>query len=206
MLGFLVSGWSPGRRTWLGTMLVLLLALRGMAQAQSLETPSPPIAPTNAPAGDTAVAWTNKDFVSFSKSVVVTPIAVVSNMALQIGNSKPMVLTRVSGNPSKPDRKLVAMDLGVSAGVVDRLLDQFAQNPQIQISDLAQELRAATIEFRFLLAEMTSGEPSAQGQQAKSEALQALLLGHPQKARDLYDELSRPARPARPTGLRIVAP
>jgi len=201
----LFIGPAAARRAWLGATLVVLLALRGITLAQSAETPSPQATASNAPAADTTAGWPKARFVAFSNSVVLPPIAVVSNTALQVGQSGPMVLTRESGNPGV-DRKMVAMQLGVPVGVIDRLLERFAQNPEMEVSALAQELRAATIQFRFLLAEMTCYNPPAEGQGAKTNALQALLLGDLPKAQEIYVNLPWPAPPPAPRNLRVVAP
>ena len=54
---------------------------------------------------------------------------------------------------------------------------------------VAQELRGATIEFHFLLAEITGAQSSPTLQQARTNALQALLLGDLPRARAFYTNL-----------------
>ena len=188
---------AVGKRLWLSLMPATLLAAGGVTQAQTTNRPYPAAAVANATPGLPTAGWPDGRFLSFSNTVFVPPIVVVSNGVIQVGDFRVTGLSQSSGN-----RKLVAMHLGVPVGVVARLLEAYAKDPQMQDSALAQELRGATIEFHFLLAEITGSQPSPTSQQARTDALQALLLGDLSSAREFYLALQRP--PAGPTNLRIV--
>jgi hypothetical protein len=180
-------------------VLVLLLALPRTA-GQGTGYSSPSVDMTNSKATNLAVRWPKGRFLAFSNSAVVPPVMAVGNTSVQVGNCCVRGLSPTDGN-----RKLVAMQLGVPVGLVDRILARSAQDQELKDAALAQELRAATIEFRFLLAEMTSYSPPAERQQAKADALQALLAGDLPKAWDTYVQLPWPSPPAPPSGLRIIA-
>jgi hypothetical protein len=186
-----------GKRARLSFIAATLLAAGGVTQAQTTNPPYPAAAVANAARGLPMTGWPDGRFLSFSNTVFVPPIVVVSNEVIQVGDFRVTGLSQASGN-----RKLVAMHLGVPVGVVARLLEDSAKDPQVQNSALAQELRGATIEFHFLLAEITGTQPSPTMQQARTDALQALLLGDLSRARDFYLTLHRPL--AGPTNLRIV--
>ncbi len=188
----------------LAAISVALFALGGVAPGQSGATPSPRLSSNTQTPKQGTPAWPKDRYLAFSNSIVLPAIAAVDNTAIRLGQWGPMQVGRQPGKPTL-DRKLTAMQLGVPVGVVDRLLERFAQNPQIQVADLARELRAATIDFRFLLAEMTAYNPPAEGQQPKTDGLQALLRGDLQKAWDSYLSLPWPAAPAPPKNLRVVA-
>ena len=149
-------------------------------------------------------SWPKGRYLTFSNSVVLPPITVLNGTAIQVGQWEPMELGRESGKP-KIEKKIVAMQLGIPVGVVDRVLERHARNPQMQALDVAQELRAATIQFRFLLAEITCYGPPPEGQQAKTEVLRAMLNGDLPKAWQLYVAFPWPAPHAAPTGLHVAA-
>jgi hypothetical protein len=69
------------------------------------------------------------------------------------------------------------------------------------VTQLAQDLRTAAVDYRFLQGEWQRYNPPAEGGIIKTHALQALQGGDLGKAWELYDGLPRPASPA---DLRVI--
>jgi hypothetical protein len=179
-------------------MLVISLAL-ARSSSQGANHPSSAATAANPNVTNLVARWPKARFLAFSNSAVVPPIQVVTKTCIQVGDCRIMGLGPVGGS-----QKLVAMQLGVPVGLVNRVLGQFTQDSEFKPASLSQALRGATIEFRFLLAETTSYNPPAEAQQSKTDALQALLDGDLPKAWEAYFQRPWPRPPTRPSGVGII--
>jgi len=136
-------------------------------------------------------------------------ITVTSNILTEVGGVAKIDVTRLA-QLSTQEKEALAQLFRVPVAVVDKPVQRVAKNSPPTAEQLAQELRTAVIDYRFLHIEWDRYHPPTAGQQAKSEALAALQAGELARAWELYDGLSRPqppalARPAPPTNLRVVA-
>ena len=103
---------------------------------------------------------------------------------------------------STNEAEALAGQFKVPVGVINRLAQRFACSSPLAAEQLAQEIRTAVIDYRFLQIEWERYHPSAEGQKTKAAALEALQAGDIGKAWELYDALGRPSPPA---NLRVVA-
>lgn len=110
---------------------------------------------------------------------------------------------RLRGLPtlSSQDAKIVAGELGVPTGLVIRVANLSGGNPDRRADEIVGLLRVAVIDFRFLLAELTSYQPGTDGEPAKRAALSDLLEGNLPSVWCFYRELPWPEPPS---GLRVV--
>jgi hypothetical protein len=92
--------------------------------------------------------------------------------------------------------KPLAGELGVPTGLILRTAQAASKGSAAPAEQFAQQLRAAVIDFRFLLAELTCYQPPADQQTAKSAALLDLLDGDLFKAWAYYRSLPWPAPPS----------
>ena len=63
---------------------------------------------------------------------------------------------------------------------------------------VAQNVRTAVVDYKFLQQEFEQYHPSPEGQKVKTDALAALRGGDVTKAWELYDGLRGPAPPSKP--------
>ena len=119
---FFRIGPTLGNRVWFRFIAAALLAAGGGTRAQT----TPPLASaptvTNTTPSRPMAGWPDRRFLSFSNSVFLPPIVVVSNQEIQVGDFRVTGLGQASGN-----RKLVAMHLGVPVGLIDRVIEHGAE-------------------------------------------------------------------------------
>ncbi len=148
-------------------------------------------------------------YQAFARQTELPAITVISNMTLQVGSEVKTDIVRLAQLTSGAAEALAAR-FGVPTAVIARLAQRAANSPPPSTAQIAQELRTAVIDYRFLRGEWDRYHPPAEGQQTKVNALEALQAGDLAKAWSLYDGLAKPAapavaRPAPPTNLRVVA-
>jgi hypothetical protein len=142
-----------------------------------------------------------KRYEAFARQAELPPITVTNNALLQVGGVVNTDATRLS-HLSPQEKEALAGQFKVPVGVIDKLAQRFASSSLSAANQLAQEIRTAVIDYRFLKIEWEGYHPPAEGQKTKSAALEALQAGDISKAWELYDGLARPQPPA---DLRVVA-
>jgi hypothetical protein len=140
--------------------------------------------------------------VCFSNTVVLPPIQVsAAGQIIRVGNLGTLALERLSAL-SAQEAKTTAAELGVPTGLVLRVARNASEVPQVKVEEVAGQLRAAVIDFRFLLAELTGYHPSTSEQPATEAALLALLKGDLPSVWKFYRGLPWPQPPQ---NLRVIA-
>lgn len=136
-------------------------------------------------------------------------ITVTNRTVLEVGGVVNTDTTRLA-QLSTREKEALAGQFRVPVGVIDKLAQRLAPSLSLDAERVAQELRTAVIDYRFLQIEWERYHPTATGQAAQAAALEALQSGEISKAWELYDGLRRPrapviAAPAPPANLRVVA-
>lgn len=142
-----------------------------------------------------------KRYEAFARQAELPPLTVTNNAVLQVGgvaNTDATPLARLSSRK----KEALAGQFKVPVGVINRLAQQLARSSPPTAEQLAQEIRTAVIDYRFLQIEWERYHPPAEGQKTKAAALEALQAGDISKAWKLYDALGRPPPPA---NLRVIA-
>jgi hypothetical protein len=152
--------------------------------------------PTYTPAGRQMERY--KDF---ARQVKLPAITVTNVAAIEVGDTVQADLKRL-GQLSDREKAALAGQFGVPADVIGKLMERAATNSAPGADRVAQDIRTAVIDYRFLQREWEQYHPPADGQKVKAEALAALQAGDVSKAWELYDGLQRPAPPS---GLRIIS-
>jgi hypothetical protein len=142
-----------------------------------------------------------KRYEAFARQAELPPIRVTNSTVLQIGGAVNTDATRLA-QLSTSEMEALAGQFKVPVGVVSRLAKKLARSSAPAAEKLAQEIRTAVIDYRFLQIEWEGYHPTAEGQKTKATALEALRVGDISKAWELYDGLARPTPPA---NLRVVA-
>lgn len=150
-----------------------------------------------------------KRYEAFARQAELPSITVTTNALLQVGGVVNMDATRLP-QLSTNEMEALAGQFKVPVGVINRLAQQFARSSPPAAGQLAQEIRTAVIDYKFLRIEWERYHPPTEGLKTKAAALEALQAGDINKAWELYDALGRPqapaiAAPAPPANLRVVA-
>ena len=140
-------------------------------------------------------------YKAFARQAEMPVIMVTDKTTLEVGGTVKTDLDRLA-RLSIQDKEALAGQFGVPAGVIGQVAEHAANNPPRGAAQLAQDIRTAVIDYRFLHGEWERYNPPTERQKLKADALQALQGGDISKAWELYDGLQRPAPPG---NLRIVA-
>ena len=148
-------------------------------------------------------------YKAFARQAELPTITATDKTTLEIGGTVKTDLKRLA-QLSIQDSEALAGQFGVPAGVIGKVAERAVNNPPLDAAQLAQDLRTAVVDYRFLQGEWKRYNPPPEGQKIKADALQALQTGDISKAWELYDGLQKPpapsiARPPPPTGLRVVS-
>jgi hypothetical protein len=141
-----------------------------------------------------------KRYEAFARQAELPSMTTTNNTVLQVGGVVNTDTTRLA-QLSTHEKEALAGQFKVPVGVIDRLAQQLARSSPPAAGQLAQEIRTAVIDYRFLQIEWAGYHPPAEGQETKTAALEALQAGDISKAWELYDALGRPPPP---TMLRVV--
>ena len=140
-------------------------------------------------------------YKAFARQAQMPVIAVTDKTTLEVGGTLKADLNRLA-RLSVRDKEALAGQFGVPAGVIGKVAEHAANTPPRGAAQLAQDIRTAVIDYRFLHGEWERYNPPTEGQKTKADALEALQAGDISKAWALYDGLQKPAPPG---NLRIVA-
>jgi hypothetical protein len=140
-------------------------------------------------------------YKAFARQAELPTITVTNHAVLQVGGGVNTDATRLA-QISKEEREALAGQFKVPVGVIDKLVQRPASSLPPPAGQLAQDIRTAVIDYRFLQIEWERYHPPTAGQATKDAALEALQSGDISKAWELYDGLQRPQAPA---NLRVVA-
>jgi hypothetical protein len=197
---------SGTRRLWAALTLAICAALTQCVTSVQADDALPVKAPdTQPPAVQRPVYIPQgrqmKRYEAFARQAELPSITVTNNTVLQIGgvvNTDAVRLAQLSTR----EREALAAQFRIPVGVIDKLVQRLALSSPPAAEQLAQEIRTAVIDYRFLKVEWEHYHPPAEGQKTKAAALAALQAGDISKAWELYDGLVRPPPPA---SLRVVA-
>ncbi len=143
-------------------------------------------------------------YQAFARQAQLPVMTATNNTLLEVGGAVPTDVTRLAQlSPREKDSLAQAFDVPV--GVIDNLLKRVGATSPSKPEQVAQELRTAVIDYRFLQIEWDRYHPPTEGQRIKTTALAALQAGDLAKAWELYDRLRKPPAPAPPTNLRVIA-
>ena len=147
-------------------------------------------------------------YKAFARQAQLPSMTVTNHTVLKVGGAANMDTTRLA-QLSTREKEALAGQFRVPIGVIDKLAQRPAHSSPPAADQLAQEVRTAVIDYRFLQIEWERYHPPAAGQKTKVAALEALQAGDISKAWELYDGLGRPqapaiAAPAPPANLRVV--
>jgi hypothetical protein len=149
-----------------------------------------------------------KRYQAFARQAELPPITVTNNSTIKVGTVE--TDTARLAELSVQDKEALAEQFKVPPSVIDKVAQRIANSPDPAADQLAQELRTAVIDYRFLRLEWDRYHPPVEGQPLKIAALAALQAGDVIKAWELYDGLRKPQPPAAPApappaNLRVVA-
>ncbi len=147
-------------------------------------------------------------YKAFARQAKLPPITVTGDIVLEVGGLVKLDVTRLGQLPS-PEQGTLAEQFGVPVGVIEKLVRRVASGSPPAASQVAEQLRQAVVDYRFLQVEWDRYHPPSGGQATKSEALAALQTGDITQAWRLYDGLRKPqapaiGAPAPPGNLRVV--
>jgi hypothetical protein len=143
-------------------------------------------------------------YKAFARQTEMPAIMITNKTTLEVGGTVKADLNRLA-QLSIQEKEALAGPFGVPAGVIGRVAERAANNPPPNAEQLAQDIRTAVVDYRFLQGEWKRYNPPPEGQKTKADALQALQTGDISRAWELYDGLQKPAAPPRPVTLRVVA-
>ena len=148
-------------------------------------------------------------YKAFVRQAALPLITVTTNVLIEVGGVVKIDVARLA-QLSTQEKEALTGQFSVPVGVIDKLVERVASNSPPAADQLAQELRTAVIDYKFLQIEWDRYHPPTEGQQTRSNALAALQAGDLANAWELYDGLARPGapaitRPALPTNLRVVS-
>ena len=146
---------------------------------------------------------------SFARQAQLPSITATNSTVLEVGGMARTDAARLA-QLSTREQEALAGQFGVPVGVITKVVQRLASGSPPAADQLAQELRTAVIDYRFLQIEWKRYHPPAEGQRSKVAALEALQAGDIGKAWELYDALRKPqapaiGAPAPPVNLRVVA-
>jgi hypothetical protein len=141
---------------------------------------------------------------AFARQAEMPVITATDKTTLEVGGTVKTDLKRPA-QLSIQEKEALAGQFGVPAGVIGKVAERAANNEPPSAAQLAQNIRTAVIDYRFLQGEWGRYHPPMEGQKLKADALAALQTGDISKAWELYDGLRKPAPPSPPTILRVVA-
>jgi hypothetical protein len=127
-------------------------------------------------------------YQAFARQAEFPLIAITSETTLAVGTAVKTDISRLSQLPTT-DVQALAGQFAVPAAVVAKVIRRVAANPALRAVQFAQELRTSVVDYRFLQGEWSRYHPPQEGQQARTDALQALEAGDIAKAWALYDGL-----------------
>lgn len=183
-----------------GSILALCLTSAPAADALPAKTPDLQASPAQKPAYTPQGRQMGR-YKAFARQAQMPAIKVLDQTTLAVGDTPSADLHRLA-RLSAQQKEALADPFGVPASVLGKVLDSATNSPPPDAAQLAQDLRTAVIDYRFLHGEWERYHPPAEGQQTKADALQAMQSGDIAKAWELYDGLQRPAPPA---NLRVAA-
>jgi hypothetical protein len=190
------------------SIAVCALATLCLAPAQAADTlpaeGSPDQATLAVPPADSPQGRQMERYKAFARQAPMPSMTVTDKTTLEIGGNVKTDLSRLA-QLSTGEKAALASQFGVPAGIIGKVAERASTNPPPDAAQLAQDLRTAVIDYRFLQGEWERYHPPAEGQQTKADALAALQTGDIGKAWELYDRLQRPSAPPPPINPRIVA-
>ena len=147
-------------------------------------------------------------YKAFARQAELPLITVTTNILIEVGGVVKTDVARLA-QLSIQEKEALAEQFSVPVAVIDKLVERVVSNSPPTADQLAQALRTAIIDYRFLQSEWDRYHPPTEGQKTKAAALEALQAGDLSKAWELYDGLAKPeapaiGRPAPPTNLRVV--
>jgi hypothetical protein len=140
-------------------------------------------------------------YKAFARQAEMPAITVANKTTLEVDGTVKTDLARLA-QLSIQEKEALTTQLGVPAAVIGKVVERAAHSPQPDAAQLAQDIRTAVVDYRFLQGEWKRYNPPAEGLMIKTNALQALQSGDISTAWELYDGLQRPAPPG---NLRIVS-
>jgi hypothetical protein len=193
----------------IGLLLTSPFLLTAVAQGGLNASADKPFPPKPAAAYDAtqqpSVSWPQRRYLCFSNTAILPLIQVLAaDGIIRVGNLGTLHLDRLS-KMSDQEAKIPAAELGVPTGLVMGVAKMASEEPGVSGAEVARQLRAAVIDFRFLLAELTCFHPSPNEQAAKEAVLLALLNGDLPSVWKFYCGLPWPQAPPPPQNLRITA-
>lgn len=192
-----------------------LLAVRSMA-AYALISQCPDAAraadaltvtePGTQTAPDQKAAYTPKGrqmerYKAFARQAEMPAITITNTTVLDVGGAVKTDLKRL-GQLSGSENAALARQFGVPVEVISKVIQRATNNASPGAAQLAQDIRTAVVDYRFLQGEWGRYHPPAESQKVKADALAALQAGDISKAWELYDGLERPAPHS---NLRIIS-
>ena len=139
-------------------------------------------------------------YKAFARQAEMPAITVTSTTVLDVGGVVKTDLNRL-GQLSGSENAALGRQFGVPVKVINKAVQRATDNASPGAAKLAQDIRTAVVDYRFLQGEWGRYHPPAESQKVKADALAALQAGDISNAWELYDGLQRPAPP---TNLRIV--
>ena len=97
-------------------------------------------------------------YKAFARQAELPPITVATNVLIEVGGVVKMDVTRLA-QISAREKEALAGQFSVPVGVIDKLVQRVASNSPPAADQLAQELRTAVIDYRFLQIEWDRYHP-----------------------------------------------
>jgi hypothetical protein len=146
-------------------------------------------------------------YQAFAREAELPLIEITNETTLAVGTAVKADTSRLA-ELSARDLAALAGQFAVPTAVIAKVIQRVAANSELRATRLAQELRTAVVDYRFLHGEWDRYHPQQENQQTRTDALQALQAGDIAKAWVLYDNLGLPsapgsAPPAPPTNLHV---
>ena len=136
-------------------------------------------------------------YKAFARQAKMPTIAITNPAVVEVGGVVKTDLKRL-GQLSDSEKAALATQFGVPADVIGKLMERAATNPAPDAGQVAQNVRTAVVDYKFLQQEFEQYHPSPEGQKVKTDALAALRGGDVTKAWEIYDGLRGPAPPSKP--------
>jgi len=170
------------------------------ADALPVKEPGNQTTPAQKPAY-TPKGYQMERYKAFARQAEIPAITATNRATLEVAGTVKIDLNRLA-QLSIQEKEALGGQFGVPAAVIGKVAERAVSKPLWDAAQLAQDIRTAVVDYRFLQGEWKRYNPPAEGQQVKADALQALQSGDISKAWKLYDGLQRPAPPGDP---RVVA-